>query len=58
MERVANKYVDPKKLAIVVVGNMGEFGVPLTELGPTTKLDITIPTTSRFQVIRPSAGTR
>lgn len=43
VERVANKYVDPKKLAIVVVGNTGEFGTPLTELGPTTKLDIAIP---------------
>ena len=43
VERVANKYVDAKKLAIVVVGNTSEFGTPLTELGPTTKLDIAIP---------------
>ncbi len=43
VERVANKYVDAKKLAIVVVGNTSEFGTPLTELGPATKLDITIP---------------
>ena len=43
VERVANKYVDVKKLAIVVVGNQPEFGTPLTELGPATKLDIAIP---------------
>ncbi len=41
--RVANKYIDVKKLAIVVVGNSAEFGGPLTPLGPVTKLDIAIP---------------
>jgi len=41
--RVANKYVDVSKLAIVVVGNKSEFGTPLDKLGPVTDLDITIP---------------
>ena len=41
--RVANKYIDAKKLAIVVVGNGGEFGGPLSALGPVTNVDITIP---------------
>ncbi len=41
--RVANKYIDVSKLAVVVVGNSGEFGTPLSELGPVTNLDITIP---------------
>ena len=41
--RVANKYVDVSKLAIVVVGNKAEFGGPLTPLGTVTYLDITIP---------------
>ncbi len=41
--RVANKYIDVSKLAIVVVGNQSEFGTPLTPLGPVTTLDITIP---------------
>ena len=41
--RVANKYVDEKKLAIVVVGNSSEFGGPLTPLGPVTNVDIAIP---------------
>lgn len=43
VERVANKYVDVNKLAVVIVGNQGEMGTPLTELGPVTNLDITIP---------------
>jgi zinc protease len=41
--RVAKKYIDPSKLAVVVVGNQSEFGTPLSELGPVTNLDITIP---------------
>jgi zinc protease len=43
VSRVAQKYVEPGKLAIVVVGNMGEITPPLTGLGKTTQLDITIP---------------
>ncbi len=41
--RVANKYVDVSKLAIVIVGNGAEFGEKMTALGPVTNLDITIP---------------
>ncbi len=41
--RVAAKYIDVSKLAIVVVGNQSEFGTPLDKLGPVTTLDITIP---------------
>jgi zinc protease len=41
--RVANKYIDLNKLAIVIVGNQSEFGTPLKELGPVTDLDIAIP---------------
>jgi zinc protease len=43
VSRVANKYIDVNKLAIVVVGNQSEFGTPLKELGPVTDLDIAIP---------------
>ena len=43
VERVANKYIDEKKLAIVVVGNQSEFGTPLSDLGTVTNLDIAIP---------------
>jgi zinc protease len=41
--RVANKYIDVSKLAIVVVGNKSEIKPPLTALGHVTELDITIP---------------
>jgi len=43
VERVAKKYIDVSKLAIVVVGNKAEFGTPLDKLGAVTDLDITIP---------------
>jgi len=41
--RVAQKYVQPEKLAIVVVGNRPEIEPPLSGLGPVTTLDIAIP---------------
>jgi zinc protease len=43
LERVAKKYIDPTKLAILVVGNSSEFGTPLSKLGQVHTLDITIP---------------
>ena len=43
IERVAKKYVDPGKLAILVVGNTSAFGTPLSKLGPVQPIDITIP---------------
>ncbi|MDE3103567.1 MAG: insulinase family protein [Acidobacteriota bacterium] len=41
--RVANKYIDPAKLATVIVGNGDELGTTLTKLGTVTNVDITIP---------------
>jgi zinc protease len=45
LERVAKKYIDPSKLAILVVGNESQFGTPLTDLkmGEPHPIDITIP---------------
>jgi zinc protease len=45
LERVAKKYIDLSKLAVLVVGNSAEFGTPLSQLGlgEPQKLDITIP---------------
>ncbi|AXC15155.1 peptidase M16-like [Acidisarcina polymorpha] len=43
LERVAKKYVDSSKLAILVVGNSSEMGTPLSKLGTVQPLDITIP---------------
>ncbi len=41
--RVANKYIDVSKLAIVVVGNKAQIKPELSTLGPVTDLDIAIP---------------
>jgi zinc protease len=41
--RVAPKYLQKDKLAVLVVGNAAEFDKPLDSLGPVTKLDVTIP---------------
>lgn len=41
--RVANQYIHPSTLAILVVGNAEQFGTPLSTLGPVKTLDITIP---------------
>jgi zinc protease len=41
--RVAQKYVQPEKLAIVVVGNAPEINPPLASLGKVTTLDTAIP---------------
>jgi zinc protease len=41
--RVANKYIDVSKLAIVVVGNKSQIQPPLSTLGKVTDLDIAIP---------------
>ena len=43
ISRVAQKYVQPEKLAIVVVGNNPEITPPLSALGKVTTLDTTIP---------------
>jgi zinc protease len=43
VERVAQKYVQPERLAIVVVGNASEIQPPLSGLGTVTALDISIP---------------
>ncbi len=41
--RVAAKYIHREQMAVLVVGNVGDFDKPLSSLGPVTKLDITIP---------------
>ena len=41
--QAASKYLHKEKLAVLVVGNGGEFDKPLSSLGPVTNIDITIP---------------
>jgi zinc protease len=41
--RVANKYIDTSKLAIIAVGNGAQIAPPLSTLGKVTTLDVTIP---------------
>ncbi len=41
--RVARKYLDRGRLAVLVVGHSAEFDKPLTSLGPVQPIDITIP---------------
>ncbi len=47
--RVAKKYVDADKLAILVVGNGKDFGTPLSKLGTVQPIDITIPMPANMQ---------
>ncbi len=41
--RVANKYINPDQVAVLVVGNEKDFEKPLSSLGSVTPIDITIP---------------
>ncbi len=43
VNRVAGKYLHKDQLAVLVVGNPKDFDKPLSELGPVTNIDITIP---------------
>ncbi len=54
--RVANKYIDVSKLAIVVVGNKSEIKPALSTLGPVTNLDIAIPPPPGAKAKQPGAS--
>jgi zinc protease len=54
--RVANKYIDVSKLAIVVVGNKAEIKPPLSDLGKVTELDISIPPPAKANPSGAAAG--
>jgi zinc protease len=43
VNRVAQKYLDKSKLAVLVVGKSAEFDKSLSAFGPVTNVDITIP---------------
>ncbi len=56
LQRVAQKYIDPAKLAILVVGNQQQFGTPLSQLGTVHPVDITIPMPPGMGGSRPADG--
>ncbi|HOC90297.1 MAG TPA: pitrilysin family protein, partial [bacterium] len=43
VQRVAQKYMRPEDVQILVVGNPSEFGEPLSALGPVNEIDVSIP---------------
>lgn len=43
VDRVARKYLDKSKFAVLVAGKAADFDKPLSTFGPLTTLDITIP---------------
>jgi zinc protease len=43
VQRVAAKYLHKDQLRVLVVGNTAEFDKPLSDLGPVTNIDISIP---------------
>jgi zinc protease len=43
VDRVARKYLEKNKFAVLVVGKGADFEKPLSTFGPVTKVDITIP---------------
>jgi len=51
VERVARKYVDRDKLAVLVVGKAADFDRPLASYGTVTPVDIAIPTNAPGAVV-------
>jgi zinc protease len=43
VDRVARKYLDKSKFAVLVVGKAADFDKPVSTFGPVTNIDITIP---------------
>lgn len=58
LQRVADKYIDPSKLAVLIVGNEAQYGASLTELnlGPVQPVDITIPMPAAMRQQMSSSG--
>jgi zinc protease len=54
--RVANKYIDVSKLAILIVGNKSQIQPPISTLGPVTDIDITIPPPPGAPAAGPPSG--
>ena len=58
VSRVANTYVHPEKLAVLVVGNRAQIAPPLSDLGKVIVLDVTIPPPPESSQTAPGAGSK
>ena len=58
VQRVAQKYLKPDEVQILVVGNPAEFGEPLSTLGPVNEIDIAIPVPGATALPEASAEAR
>src|SRR5262249_14094433 len=56
VDRVARKYLDKNKFAVLVVGKADELDKPLSTFGPVTALDITIPQPGATHSATPAAS--
>ena len=56
IDRVAHKYLDKSKFALLVVGKAADFDKPLSAFGPVTNIDITIPTGEASAASAPRAS--
>lgn len=55
VDRVARKYLDKNKFAVLVVGKAADFDKPLSSFGTVTTLDITIPQPGAAVAAAPTA---
>jgi zinc protease len=56
VDRVAKKYLEKNKFAVLVVGKAADFDKPLSTFGAVTALDITIPQPGAANSAAPVAG--
>lgn len=58
VQQVAQKYLHPEEVQILVVGNPSEFGEPLNSLGTVNEIDIAIPVPGGAAMPEATAETR
>jgi len=56
VDRVAQKYLEKNRFAVLVVGKSADFEKPLSTFGPVTTVDITIPQPGATNAAAPAAS--